>query len=294
MTQPGPINTSSPPLINRNSTGSLGTPKLHRILLNECSKAESSMRAIVNQSIDDGVQKPSLDESPLKPWIIEMAKTILIYRTSTTACGIAALTGEGVLIKRLPSPPPTLIKWSAPLFIKIRSRGVGLIFGSQKRNAFAVCTTKQLEQLLSLTTSSAASANNHSRPVRGVEFAASCSAGVSEKTDMVSVPFGEELDLVSMSHTTGPIFGVALLSGAMEVDTDKNADIYGTEATAFDILNTRDPPAEFQPIYGEMNRIVNRVERVSSVSRTSASLERYSTGRDPDRVMVLGDGSTVV
>lgn len=133
-----------------------------------------------------------------------------------------------------------------------------------------------------------------SRTVRGVEFAMSCGVGLSERTDIVSVPFGEELDLVSASHTSGPIFGAAYLSGVMEVDTEKNAEVYGPNVDPADILNTREPPAEFQPIYGEMNRIVNRVERVSSVSRVSASLERYSTGRDPDRVLVMNDGSSLV
>lgn len=133
-----------------------------------------------------------------------------------------------------------------------------------------------------------------SRPIRGIEFSMSCGVGLSEKTDIVSVPFGEELDLVSATHTTGPIFGVAYLSGAMEIDREKNAEIYGANVDPVDILNTREAPAEFQPIYGEMNRIVNRVERVSSVSRVSASLERFSTGRDPDRVLVMNDGSSLV
>jgi len=323
--EPTPIRppSPSPPLINRNSTGALGTPKLHRLLLSECALAEATMRTIVNQSIADHLQQPSLDESPLKPWIIQMAKTILIYRTSTSACGVTALSGDGVLIKRLPSPHPTLIKWSAPLFIKIRSRGGGILFGTQKRNAFAVCTTRQLEELLLGKISSTSDSKKVARPVRGIEFAMSCGSGVSEKTDIISVPFGQELDLVSVSHTSGPIFGAAFLAGVMvgaehddlrpaldrpdaltraafarwlalqEVDAEKNAETYGAGVAARDILNTRDPPAEFQPIYGEMNRIVNRVERCSSVSRTSASLERFSTGRDPDQVMVQSDGSVL-
>ncbi len=210
-----PSPSPSPPLINRNSTGALGTPKLHRLLLSECALAEATMRTIVNQSIADHLQQPSLDESPLKPWIIQMAKTILIYRTSTSACGVTALSGDGVLIKRLPSPHPTQIKWSAPLFIKIRSRGGGILFGTQKRNAFAVCTTRQLEEMMLGKSSSTADSKKVARPVRGIEFAMSCGSGVSEKTDIISVPFGQELDLVSVSHTSGPIFGAAFLAGVM-------------------------------------------------------------------------------
>ncbi len=101
------------PVINRNSTGSLGTPKLHRLLFTECSNAEAVMRSIVNQSFAAGDSKPSLDESPLKPWIIEMAKTLIIYRTKTTSCGLTVQSGEGILLKRQPSPHPTLIKVSS-------------------------------------------------------------------------------------------------------------------------------------------------------------------------------------
>ena len=104
-------------------------------------------------------------------------------------------------------------------------------------------------------------------------------------------------DLRSLAPTLSLAFArsfarlLARLLARQEVDDEKNAETYGAGVAARDILNTRDPPAEFQPIYGEMNRIVNRVERCSSVSRTSASLERFSTGRDPDQVMVQSDGS---
>ena len=100
-------------------------------------------------------------------------------------------------------------------------------------------------------------------------------------------------DLRSLAPTLSLAFArsFARLLARQEVDDEKNAETYGAGVAARDILNTRDPPAEFQPIYGEMNRIVNRVERCSSVSRTSASLERFSTGRDPDQVMVQSDGS---
>lgn len=279
--------TNSPPVINRNSTGSQTTPKLHQLLLKECASVEAIMRTIVNQNfLESPGARPSLDESPLKPWIIEMAKMLLIFKTTTSSCGFASVSGEGVILKRLPSPHPTLVKWSAPLFVKIRAKGGGLLFGSQKRNAFAVCTTMQLEEALF------GPGKTGSRAVRGIEFAMSCGASVSDKTDVVSIPFGEELGLVSISQTSGPILGCAWMGGAMQVDVEKNAEVYGEGVEASVILSDRvEPPAEFNPVYGEMNRIVNRVERVSSVSRVSASLERFSTGRDPDSVLVLGDGS---
>jgi lipid-binding SYLF domain-containing protein len=281
--------TSTPPIINRNSTGGRDkTPKQHALLCRECANAEDAIRSIVQQNFaESSGGPPSLDESPLKPWIIEMAKTLIVYKASSAAFGFASLTGEGVMLKRLPSSHPSLVKWSAPLFLKIGAKGGGLLFGSQSKSTFAVCTTTQLEDAL------LGPGKTGSRPLRGIEFAMSCGKGLSEKTDIISVPFGEELDLVSISQTHGPILGFAWLGGTLSVDREKNMEIYGEGIDARDILSSsREPPPEFQPVYGELNRIVNRVEKVSmNAARVSASLERFSTGRDPERVLVLEDGS---
>jgi len=81
----------------------------------------------------------------------------------------------------------------------------------------------------------------------------------------------------------------------MSLDKEKFHAVYGAEATPRRVLHgSVEPPAEFQPLYGELNRIVNRVERVSAnPARVSASLERMSAGVDHERVMVLPDGAVV-
>lgn len=78
----------------------------------------------------------------------------------------------------------------------------------------------------------------------------------------------------------------------MAVDTVKCAVAYGENTTAQDILSGKVPsPPEFNPLYGEFSRIVHAVDRPSvNPARMSASLERFSTGRDPERLMVLPDG----
>lgn len=83
--------------------------------------------------------------------------------------------------------------------------------------------------------------------------------------------------------------------GSMEVDVEKNALFYGKDATVYDILNGNIlPPLEFQPLYAELGRIVNKVEHPSAgPSRVSASLERFSTGANPDSYMVMNDGVVV-
>jgi hypothetical protein len=52
-------------------------------------------------------------------------------------------------------------------------------------------------------------------------------------------------------------------------------------------------PREMQPLYGALSAAVSSVERVTPPARVSASLERYTAGFDPDRRMVLPDGSVV-
>lgn len=161
------------------------------------------------------------------------------------------------------------------------------MFGKETRSVFSVCTTMEFEQSFL--------ACEGSRPLGGIEFASSCGSGMSEKTDVLTIPFGEGIDMVSTSLVHGPIFGVSFMKGRIAVDAEKNTVLYGT-ASAMDILegDKVPPPHEFQPLYGELNRIVNRVEKVSiNPARMSASLERFSSGMDPERVLILNDGSVM-
>lgn len=50
-------------------------------------------------------------------------------------------------------------------------------------------------------------------------------------------------------------------------------------------------PREMAPLFGLLNSILGTVERVTPAARVSASLERYTSGYDPDRRMVLPDGT---
>lgn len=259
--------------------------------MQECAAVEDIIRRIVQQNSLETTSRPSLDESPLKPWIIEMAKTVLIFETTTSSMVYGSLTGRGVLLKRLPSNHPSLIKWSSPLFVKISARGAGMMFGKQHRLAFAVCTTSELEEALARDSKRHVSGHEF----KGFEFEFSCGSGNSDKTNILSVPFGDDLDLVCVSQTSGAIVGCSFMCGSMRVDQEKNASIYGEGVNAEEILSEATPaPQEFQPLYGELNRIVNRVEKVSmNAARVSASLERFSTGRDPESVLVLEDGSSI-
>lgn len=276
-------------VISRSSTSSLLPQDRKQQLMHECAVVEDIIRRIVQQNNLESNSRPSLDESPLKPWIIEMAKTVLIFETTTTSLGYGSMKGHGVLLKRLPSTHPSLIKWSSPLFINITARGGGVMFGKQQRLGFAVCTTPQLEQAIR------EGPNGTGHAFKGIEFELSCGAGSTDKTNMLSIPMGNSLDLVCVSQMSGAMLGCSFMAGSMKIDIMKNHSIYGDDVDIHKILSEEIPaPQEFQPLYGELNRIVNRVEKVSmNAARVSASLERFSTGRDPESVLVLEDGTAI-
>lgn len=275
--------------VARTSTSSLLEQDRKHQLMQECAAVEDIIRRIVQQNNLESNSRPSLDESPLKPWIIEMAKTVLVFETTTRSMVYGSMTGHGILLKRLPSTHPSLIKWSSPLFVKITARGGGLMFGKQQRLGFAVCTTPQLEDAIRQ------GSDKTGHAFKGIEFELSCGAGNTDKTDILSVPIGNSLDLVCVSQMSGAMFGCSFMKGSLKMDSVKNESIYGDKVDINTILSEHTPvPQEFQPLYGELNRIVNRVEKISmNAARVSASLERFSTGRDPESVLVLEDGTAI-
>jgi hypothetical protein len=79
------------------------------------------------------------------------------------------------------------------------------------------------------------------------------------------------------------------VGGSISVDKEKCRKMYGENVDIKNILNDKvvDPPPAMSPLYGELSRIINCMEKVSvNPARTSASLERFSTGVDPDQALV--------
>lgn len=69
-------------------------------LSRQCAEAEETIRQIVNQENIETVGPLSWDESPLKPWIIEMAHTVFLYRTVHRSGFYGRVSGHGIIIKR--------------------------------------------------------------------------------------------------------------------------------------------------------------------------------------------------
>lgn len=256
------------------------------ILTRECADAEKVWRSICHLEEAEATSAADLNESPIKPWILDQAQLVFFYTTRKSSFLIGGGTGTGLVLARLPSPHPSLIRWSSPLFITLSYDSIGISFGRQTKSTMAVATGHTARHSF-LSTSG--------RKIRGMDFNLSCGSGLSEGADIISSNFsGEDIGMVGVSHTSGGILDLSFfVSGGMEIDTDKCSHVYGPSVAPAEIL-AQQGPAEFQPLYTELSRVVTTVEHPTfNPARVSASLERFSAGKDPERVMVLPDGVVV-
>jgi lipid-binding SYLF domain-containing protein len=268
-------------LIQINLKMEVESPEKRTILTRECTVAETIWRDIVR--IEE-----THDESPMKPWIINNAQIVLLYTLKKNSFVVGNSCGTGIVIARLPTKQHTLIQWSAPLFINIAAKSFGLSFGKQSTSTFAVANA--------LTAKNAFTASNERR-FKGLDFNFSAGSSLRERSDVISNNLSDSnnIGLLGVSKTSGVTFDLSFfVSGAMTVDTAKCHTVYGTSVTPAQIL-AMPGPAEFQPFYGELSRVVSTVERPSPFNpgRTSASLERFSAGYDPERVILTHDGGVV-
>lgn len=260
------------------------TPDQHALLSRECADAEAVWRRILS-SLDN----PNyLAESPIKPWILDQAQLVLIYRMRKTSCLVGAASGGGVVIARLPSAHRDLFRWSAPLFVKVSLTSFGLSFGKSNAATFAVATARD---------AAAAFTADGGRRLLGLDFGAACGASLQDRGDALAANLaGPDVGLVGVSAVSGAAIDASLFAaGAMRVDAAKCAAAYGAGAAAAPAaILARPGPPEFSPLFGELSRVVATVEHPQfGPGRVSASLERYSVGSDPDRVMVLPTGVIV-
>ncbi|PRW33059.1 hypothetical protein C2E21_8119 [Chlorella sorokiniana] len=228
----------------------------------------------------------SLTDSPLKPFWIAQAQAILFYRVSKTALLAGCASGDGILVTRLPTSHPTLIKFSAPLFLRINFNSLGLSLGRTRTRAFVACMGKQFQEQLLAT---------GRRSLRGLDAAVLCGSALQERSDFLTMNCaGGGIDMVGVSSVKGATFDISFAGGSISIDAARNSTAYGGATPAQIINGSVDPPPEMQPLYTELSLIVHQAQAdrpSSNPSRVSASLERFSTGTDPDQALVMNDGS---
>jgi len=257
------------------------SPERGVILTRECTVAESIWRDIVKL-------EETQDESPMKPWIINDAQVILIYNLNKSSCLYGRASGSGIVISRMVTQHQNLVQWSAPLFINIKSKSFGISFGKQSFSTFAVATSHTAKDAFTAP---------KGRQFKGLDFNFTAGSSLRERSDVISNNLLDgDIGLLGVSKIGGVAVDLSFfVNGAITVDSLKCHAVYGNSATPAEILSMPGPP-EFQPLYGEFSRVVSTVERASpfNPARTSASLERFSTGRDPESVVLSNEGGVVV
>jgi lipid-binding SYLF domain-containing protein len=228
-------------------------------------------------------------DSPMKPWIINNAQLVIMYNLRKTCCLAGSSKGEGIVIARLPTVNSNLgsIQWSAPLFINIKATSFGISFGKQSTSTFAIASSLDAKKAFTAP---------EGRHFRGMDFNFAVGSGLQERSDVISTNMADDIGFLGVSKVGGVALDLSFFaSGAMTVDTAKCNSVYGSSVTPAAILGTPGI-AEFQPLYGELSRVVNTAldKRPSfNPGRTSASLERFSAGVDHDRVTVMADGAVI-
>ena len=145
----------------------------------------------------------SLTQSPLKPWVIAEADSLLIYTVSKTGCLLGGwASGTGILIHRLATSDDTLIKWSAPIFLTLKLGCVGLSVGRTTCHTFAVGIARTArDEILK------------GHVISGLDFNIECGAKIVEKSDVISVNFSSaDLCTVGVSKVSGAMFDFSFTS----------------------------------------------------------------------------------
>lgn len=73
-----------------------------------CQEAERIVRDIVHQ--EEATGNLSWDESPLKPWIIDSARSLLIMQWEKSSFLYGSGKGQGIIVTRCPTAHKSLIK----------------------------------------------------------------------------------------------------------------------------------------------------------------------------------------
>jgi hypothetical protein len=210
--------------------------------------------------------------------------------------------------------------FSSPLFITLSGWSLGLSFGAQSSSTLALClSTEAVNRLLQPSPSPSPPSNNNNNNngtyVSGIELSACCGRNKhQERADMISASLHDSsLKTVGFSTVSGCMLDMSYVRIRMTIDQDRNKNVYGVDKqgnmarTPRSILHTTnssdtgnvgtvgggdnvDKKEEegMEGFYNHIRRMSAGVEVVSmEPSRASASLERMTSGRDPERAVVL-------
>jgi len=263
---------------------------------------------------------PTLFFSHILPTLLH---TLQVYTINKKACFFGRWQGSGFIVRVTSPLDAKHMTFSYPLFITLSGWSLGLSFGAQSSSTLALClSTEAVNRLLQLSPSPSRNnppSNNNimnGTYVSGIELSACCGRNKhQERADMTSATIhNSSLKTVGFSTVSGCMLDMSYVRIHITIDQDRNKQIYGVDKqenmarTPGSILYTTNSSGTGTNSVGGvggdnvgkkeeegMEGFYNHIRRMSAgvevvpigPSRASASLERMTSGRDPERAVVL-------
>jgi lipid-binding SYLF domain-containing protein len=173
----------------------------------------------------------------LNPAFIASSNILIFLETTKIGLFLGTTGGRGFAIAKVGG------SWSAPCHVTLRKFELGGIIGySSSYTIISGISKRAIQEIID---------DNYT------EFGTDVTVQLWPKEagvdDQVSV---NSSDFVSASCSNGVLFDFSLSGGALRIDTKKNAEVYGEDVTASQLLNGVTPrPKEMVPLYHKIGAI---------------------------------------
>ncbi len=173
----------------------------------------------------------------LNPAFIASSNILIFLETTRMGLFLGTTGGRGFAIAKVGG------SWSAPCHVTLRKFELGAIIGfSSSYTIISGISKRAIQEIID---------DNYT------EFGTDVTVQLWPKEagvdDEVSV---NSSDFVSASCSNGVLFDFSLSGGALRIDTKKNAEVYGQDVTASQLLNGVTPkPKEMVPLYQKISAI---------------------------------------
>lgn len=239
--------------------------------------------------------------------------TLQVYTISRKACFLGRWQGSGFIVRVTSPLDAKQMTFSSPLFITLSGWSLGLSFGAQSSSTLALCLSNEAVNRLLQPSTPTSPTNNNGTYVSGIELSACCGRNKhQERADMTSASLHDSsLKTVGFSTVSGCMLDISYARIHITINQDRNKQVYGVDKqgnmaiTPRTILYTTASTTEtsdnvnkkeeegMEGFYNHIRRMSAGVEVVlMGPSRASASLERMTSGRDPERAVVLSNGKS--
>ncbi|KAL9931713.1 hypothetical protein V8E36_009499 [Tilletia maclaganii] len=201
--------------------------------------------------------------------VLQQAKGLAIFSVVKAGFVWSARAGSGVVIARLPDG-----SWSAPSCLATGGVGIGLQIGADLSEFVVVMNSEEAVRSFALTGNLTLGGS------------LSASAGPIGTGGAVQLAVAHPAPMFSYSRSKGLFAGVSLEGTVLVERKNTNAEFYGQQIPAFDLLTGKVPaPEAASPIY-------EVVESAESIDETGVPEQAYIPGQQPGTAAPYNVGSS--